>query len=139
MNFSLTLLLTFCFFSAMYYRSATRYLKLVLNSDDLDVLMKRITVMPLLIGSSTSEKYLEQSSVKALRIVAIIVEILSVLGIMDFYSWWGALLAILFGGGLATIKKMHIDLIDRQINQARFFLIISIVIIVGIVTFVPNM
>ncbi len=132
MKIFLTLLLTFCFYSAMYYRSATRQLRLFLKSENMDDIMKRVTTLPLLIGNTDTESYLAQPFVLVLRVVAIIIEILCCWWAYSLAHWWGTLFVILIGGGLAISRKIQIDYIDIFINRARILLIFSILIIAGI-------
>lgn len=125
------LLSTFCFYSAIYYRSATRYLRLLLNSNDIDLIMKRLTDMQPFIGNNPTDSYLEKTSVKIFRILAIGVAIMSCGGASDFYPGWGPFFVAIIGGGIAITKKMNIQYINLFIIQARSFLIVSFIIICG--------
>jgi len=128
------LLLTFCCYSAFYYRSATRYLRLILESNDPEVFLQRLKVLPLSIGGVSPGKYLKQNPVKILRIIALIISVVACLLPIEFHAWWGTIIVVL-GGFWASIKKLNIRQIDLFIYQSKSFLIISIVIICGILIF----
>lgn len=129
MNITLIILLSFCLYSAMYYRSATRYLKLVFESNKTNVFIERTLISPLLDGA----KYIDRTYVKVLRALALIVEIVSCLLAFEISDWKGSLTVILLGAGLALIrtKVFRVERAESYINRSNFYLIISIVIIIG--------
>lgn len=130
MNITLIILLSFCLYSAMYYRSATRYLKLVFESNKTNVFIERILISPLLDGA----KYIDRTYVKILRALALIVEIVSCLLAFEISDWKGSLTVILLGAGLAMIrtKVFRVESAESYINRSNFYLIISIIITIGV-------
>lgn len=131
MNITLLILLSFCLYSAMYYRSATRYLKLVFESNDSKVCAERwVLISPLLDGA----KYIERTYVKILRALALIVGIVSCLLAFEISDWKGSLTVIFFGVGLALIrtKVFRVESAESYINRSNLYLIISIIIIIGV-------
>lgn len=130
MNITLIILLSFCLYSAMYYRSATRYLKLVFESNKSNVFVERTLISPLLDGA----KYIERTYVKILRALALIVGIVSCLLAFEISDWKGSLTVIFFGVGLALIrtKVFRVESAESYINRSNLYLIISIIIIIGV-------
>lgn len=128
MNTTQIILLSFCLYSAMYYRNATSYLKLIYESDKYNG--ERLFINPLLDGAN----YINRSYVKVLRGLALIIMIGSCMLAFEVGDLKGSLIVVIVGVSVAIYrsKSFYVRNAESYINRSNFYLIISAVICISI-------